>query len=190
MSQKAEVDNAKKQVAADLLSDLENELDKGFIEDTFLVQGHYWKMRLLSDHEMSWAANYQRTSSALALVVSRRAPTLAIGIREIGKANGDGKPHMFSVAEFFTTQWEKVNKELDETTKSILASQNPYLPQYWFAEQLFHWLSKRNTEFVVALWEKWELLEKRRGKTEEVMGESSAEVGIKEAKVPSSASAK
>jgi hypothetical protein len=178
-----EVDKAKKQSTISLLDDLAKELDEGFIEDTFEVHGIFWKMRLLQDHESNWANGYQRTNSAMAMLSSRRAPTLAIGIREIGKKN-----EMKQVRQFFIDEWVKTRGEMDEATRQILDNTNDYVQQYFFAEQLFQWLSKRPSEFVQALWVKWQLLEERRTKAEEVMGKSSTEDGTLKEPTPTHSS--
>jgi len=172
-----DVEKAKKQAAMSLLDDLAKELDEGFIEDTFEVNKVLWKMRLLQDHELNWANGYQRSNSALAMLTSRRAPTLAIGIRAIGRMGADGKPEMKPVRQFFIDEWTKQRGELDEATKAILDNANQYVQQYWFSEQLYQWLSQRPGEFVQALWAKWQLLEERRSKVEAAMGKSSAEDG-------------
>jgi hypothetical protein len=171
------IEESKKKAAESILDDLATELDKGYQEDTFQVRGVYWKMRLLQDHENNWANSYQRTNSALALLSSRRAPVLAIGIREIGTADADGKISMLSVKEFFLAQWKKERGELDEISQKILDQSNLLVQQYWFAEKLFDWLSKRPSEFIQALWSKWQLLEERREAAEKAMGESLAEDG-------------
>jgi hypothetical protein len=177
MPKNTEVDKAVKQSAMALLDDLASELDQGHLEETVEVHGVHWTMRLLEDHETNWANGYQRTNSTLALISSRRAPTLAIGIRSIGKMNADGKLELKPVKQYFIDAWVEAQGELDEATKSILNNANEYIQQYWFAEQLFHWLSKRPSAFVQALWTKWQALEERRDKVEEAMGKSSTEDG-------------
>ena len=154
----------KRQAASNLLDDLAEELDKGFLEDTFTIAGHTWKMRLLQDHERNWANGFVRNASLNAMLTSIRAPTLGIGIREI-----DGMP----VAQFFQKQWADAESELEDVARHMLESSNPYVKQYWFAEQLFTWISQRPPQFVEKLWVKWQELEARRTEAEEAMGKSS-----------------
>jgi hypothetical protein len=168
-----ETDKAKKQGALSLLDDLAKELDEGRLEGTFEVRGIFWKMQLLQDHEVNWANGFQRTNSTLSMLTSRRAPTLAIGIRAIGKSEDTMK----SVRQYFMDEWEAERGELDATVKAILDNANEYIQQYWFAEQLFKWLSVRPPEFVSALWVKWQSLEERRTEAEKAMGKSSVEDG-------------
>lgn len=164
----ADVTEAKRSVATNILDDLAAELDKGFVEDTFEVAGHTWTMRTLQDHERAWASGFIRTQSMNSMLSSMRAPTLAAGIRSV-----DGKP----VAEFFKDAWEKEATDMGEAVRKVMESQNPYILQYWFAEQLYVWLSKRPPSFVEKLWEKWLLLEKRREEAEVAMGKSSSPAG-------------
>jgi hypothetical protein len=121
-------------------------------------------MRLLQDHERNWANGFIRNTSLNAMLTSIRAPTLAIGIREI-----DGVP----VPVFFQQQWEAESAELETLARQMLESSNPYVKQYWFAERLFQWLSLRPPKFVEELWAKWTELEGRRDKAEDGMGKSS-----------------
>lgn len=159
----ADIKEANKLVAMSILDDLASELDKGFIEDTFDICGHKWAMRTLQDHERSWSAGYTRTQSMNSMLVSMRAPMLAIGIRSI-----DGLP----IPKFFQSQWEDESKDITEAARRVLESQNPYMMQYWFAERLFVWLSQRPPSFVEKLWEAWLSLEKKREDSEAAMGKS------------------
>lgn len=155
--------DAKRAAALSILDDLATELDKGFLEETFTVSGHQWKMRLLQDHERNWANGFIRNTSLNAMLTSVRAPVLAIGIREI-----DGMP----IPTFFQAQWEAESAELETLARQMLETSNPYVKQYWFAERLFQWLSLRPPKFVEELWAKWTELEARRDKAEEGMGKS------------------
>jgi len=159
---------AKKASALSVLDDLAAELDSGFLEETFLVRGVNWTMRLLCDHERTWAAGYIRNQNVSSIVSSMKAPTLAIGIRSI---NG------LTVEDFFKAKWSEANKDLSEAEKAMIAATNPYVRQYWFAEQLYVWLAARPTAFVSELFDKWNTLEKRREAAEEAMGKSSTQDG-------------
>jgi len=174
---KTPLDDIKRTATLSLLDDLAKELDEGFIEDVFEIRGILWHMRLLQDHERNWANGYVRTTSVNAMITSVRAPTLAVGIRAIGKLTTDGKKDLMGIKDFFLQQWLKEKGELDPVAQRILDNANQYVQQYWFAERLFEWLSKRPPDFVNELWEKWSGLEKRREDAEKAMGKSSAEDG-------------
>jgi hypothetical protein len=171
-STKEAVADAKRARALSVLDDLEAELSVGFLEDTFEVRGVLWRMRTLCDHERNWANRYVQSTNLNVIVTSIRAPTLAIGIRAIGRVV-DGERVLAPVEEFFQAQWAKTNQGLDANTQAILASDNPHLKQYFFAEQLFGWLTTKGPEFVYALWQQWETLEARRQEAEKAMGKSS-----------------
>jgi hypothetical protein len=166
-----DVKNAKRSAALSVLDDLADELDKGFLEGTFPIRGIQWTMRLLQDHERNWANGYLKATSLQSMVTSVRAPTLAIGIRKI---NG------LDVEAFFIQTWEEQAKVLSAVEKQILAATNPYVKQYYFAEQLFAWLSIRPPTFVQELWDKWMELENRRDEAEKAMGKSLVPDGISE----------
>jgi hypothetical protein len=174
---KTEIDKIKKTGVESILDDLATELDQGRLEDTFVVRKIHWKMMLLQDHENNWANSYQRTNSALAILSSRRAPVLAIGIREIGREGPDGKVEMKTVKAFFLDEWKKERGEMDEISQRILDNSNEIVQQYWFAEKLYEWLSKRPSEFIQELWSNWLKLEERRTEAEKAMGKSSQEDG-------------
>jgi hypothetical protein len=84
---------------------------------------------------------------------------------------------MKTVKEFFVDQWNRQKDVLAPAIQRIMEDTNEYLQQYWFAEQLYQWLSKRNPDFIQELWEKWMELTERRSKAEAAMGKSSEEDG-------------
>jgi hypothetical protein len=143
-----------------ILDEIAAEVDDGFLEKTVVVRKISWTLKLLCDHERNWSNGYVRSTSALALLSSMKAPILAIGIRAIGKADAAGSYHMKTVENYFVEEWTKEKGALDETAQRMLANQNQLIKQYWFAEKLFEWLSYRDPEFINELWTQWEALEK------------------------------
>jgi hypothetical protein len=172
-----EIKDAKVSEALSLMDDLEQELDSGFLEEIVQVRGRLWKLRLLCDHEQAWAMGYVKGTTFSAIVLSQKTPTLAIAIREIGKLNADGSKSMFSIQDFFVKEWEEVTKGSAAEIQRVLNSTNPYAAQYWLAERMFEWLSKRPHEFTTELWTKYQELMTRREKAETAMGKSSEEGG-------------
>jgi hypothetical protein len=163
------VKEAQKTNALNILDDLAKVIDIGFIEDTFEVKGVLWKMRILNDHERTWANGYVRTVSVNAMLTSIKPATLAIAIRQIGTPGGE----MVDVEDFFLKSYKDEEKALSEAEKAVLSKSNPYVRQYYFAEQLYVWLSHRTPEFVQELWKCYDSMVERVSKAEEAMGKSS-----------------
>jgi hypothetical protein len=172
------VANKRREASLSLLDDLAKELDEGHIGDTFEVAGVMWSMKTLQDHETNWANGYVITTSMTSLISSRRSATMAIGIRAIGVRKPDGTLDMKTIKEYFIAQWEKEKGKLDENAQRIINNSNEYVQQYYFAEQLFAWLSKRPPEFIQNLWSKWLTLEARKEAAEAAMGKSLPADGI------------
>lgn len=145
-----------------LLDELAKDIDPGVFEDTVVVRKVSWKFRLLCDHERNWSNGYVRTSSVTTMLSSMRAPTLAIGIREIGRPDEAGTLKMLTVQDYFAEVWTKEQGTLDAATKRMLEQSNEFIRQYWFAEKLFQWLSDRDPEFIDELWRPWSQLEDKR----------------------------
>jgi hypothetical protein len=185
---KEEIKAQQKARVESVLNDLEAELDEGFLEEIVTVRKRLWKLRLLNDHERTWAMKFVQNTSLVSLAHSTRAPLLAISIREIGVMGDDGKPDMMPVREFFVKQWEEQIKDKKALVEQILNNANPYALQYWFAERMYEWLSKRPPEFVGELFDAYRKLEERREAAEEAMGKSSAEDGNSSQKLETSSS--
>lgn len=134
-----------------LLADLVSELDKGFIEETFEVKGHKFAIRLLTDGEVNWKNRFiNAMDSSLALLSSRKAPTLAIAIRSI-----DDK----SVVDVFA-------EDLEGEALAQYGAKSAIEKKFWAAEQLFNWLSNRPSDFTGELYAKYAELEERRGEVQ------------------------
>lgn len=137
-----------------LLQDLAAEVDQGFIEDTFEINGHRYLMRLLSDGETSWKNRYiDAFASALAMISQRKAPTLAVGIRAI---NG------IKVTDIFKPTANEDSSEEAKKEVKDWEQMGELKRQFAAAEKLVDYLSKRPAEFTTGLYDKWQELEKRR----------------------------
>jgi hypothetical protein len=146
-----------------LLLDIGRELDiTGKISDTFDVLGHKWEMALLSEEESNWRMAHVVIGSKLSAVSSFRLPTLSIGIRSIDEV---------SVFDFFEDDW----KDLSTDARQELLAMNPYAKKYFCAEHLMQFLADRLPEGIAELWERWQLLEKRRQEAIETLKKSSGE---------------
>lgn len=153
-----------KRLLADIRTDLQGE---GCIEDTFVVGGHKFLMRLLTEEETNWRNGNILMANKLVAVTSYRIPTLAIGIREIDDCN---------VFEFFSEEWDKLDSEVREE----LNKTSKYTHKYFAAEHLMEYLSEFLPASVEPLWESWQELEKRREEAVQAVKKSSGESSEKD----------
>lgn len=152
-----------------LLEDLSNELKGSLIEDTFEVHGIQWTMRLLNEDEFTWCFSKTEIDlkNAIAMGISFRLPTLAIGIRAF-----NGK----SVVETFQDDWN----ELPEDEKEVFLSRPGATPDKIGAEFMLEYLKALPSTFVNELYEKWQELELRRKESQEALKKFSGESGDKD----------
>jgi len=150
-----------------LLLDLKKELGGELLEDTFQVGEHTFTMRLLNEEETSWCYQYVNTGNVMAMGISLRMPTLAIGIRAI-----DGTPLM----EYFSEDWNK----LTEAERSALQEANRYSQKYFIAGHMLDYLGDCAPDMITKLWAEWEKLSKRRSDAQEQAKNSSGEVSEQE----------
>lgn len=163
-----------------IMDDLAAELDTGYIEETFEVAGYFWKMRTLADHEVNWASQYTLTGSNLAIVLSNRAPTLAVGIRAIGKTREGMQP----IEEIYLDAYKKANGDLDSKVAALLLQTNPHARQHFFSEKLLEWLSARPPTLVSKLHELFMTLVARQNEASTAMGKSLAADGTSPRTIP------
>jgi len=153
-----------------ILEDIERDTDQGSITDTFVAFGYRWEMTTLVEHELSWASQFMISSSPMAMMQSMRAPTLGIAIRKIGVDKDDQS--LVPVEQFFIRQYEAANGPLDSPLQRAISSTNPFAKQYFFADQLFRWLAKRDPRLVEKLWGCYNQLLERRAAAADAMGKS------------------
>jgi len=141
-----------------LLADLASEVDQGFIEDTFEVNGHSYKMRLLSDGETNWKNRYvDALSSALSMLSQRKSATLAVAIRSI---DGQSVESLYApVVDVDLNEEDKKAAEKKVTDWTLLGKLER---QFRVAADVYDFLSARPEAFVTSLWEKFQELENRR----------------------------
>jgi hypothetical protein len=153
-----------------ILDDLAADNDQGQIVDTFVAFGFRWKISTLVEHELAWASQYIITTSPMSVMQSMRAPTLGIAIREIGH-DVDGHP-LSPVEQFFIKEYEAVNGPIGSQLQRAISSTNSFAKQYFFAEQMYRWLAKREGRFVEKLWSFYNQLVERRTAAADAMGKS------------------
>jgi hypothetical protein len=138
-----------------LLQDLSAEIDQGFIEDTFEVQGHKYKLRLLSDGESNWKNRYiDGLSSALSLMSQRKSATLAIAIRAI---DANDVVTLFAPTVPTADSDDAAKKEYEEWTKATKLER-----QFNVAKKMYDFLSQRPNDFTTELFDGYSKLEDRR----------------------------
>jgi len=150
-----------------LLTDLKKELGGDLLEDTFSVEDHQFTMRLLNEEENSWCYQYVNTGNVMAMGISLRMPTLAIGIRAI-----DGIPLM----EYFSDDWNT----LSVAEQRALTEANKYSRKYFVAGHMMDYLGDCPPEMITKLWAEWEKLTQRRTDAQEQVKNSSGEDSEKE----------
>ena len=138
-----------------LLMDLASEVDQGFLEDTFEVQNHKYRLRLLSDGEANWRNRYiDGLSSALAIMSQRKVANLAVAIRAI-----DGQ----DVVAMFTPSVPAADApELEKQDFKIWSENTALERQFSVAKKLYDFLAQRPNEFTTELYAKLVELEDRR----------------------------
>ncbi len=140
-----------------LLTDIASEVDRGFLEDTFTVQEHTYKLRLLSDGETNWKNRYiDGMTSALSILSQRRSATLAVACRAI---DGHDVTQLFAPAAPGADDKEGSDKE--KAYKTWMAS-TTIERQFLVAKKMYDYFSKRPVEFTAELYDHFTGLEKRR----------------------------
>lgn len=134
-----------------ILEDLSNELKGSLLEDEFEVHGVKWTMQILSDDELSWSLSKTELDpkNPLAMGISHRTPTLAVGIKKI---NGT------SVADSFQTDWDLLMEDERESLLSVKGQTSNKIG----AELLWRYLKAQPPEFIKELWDCWTSLESRK----------------------------
>lgn len=144
-----------KELLPQLLQDLTSEIDQGFIEDTFEVQGRKYKLRLLSDGETNWKNRYiDGLSSALSLLSQRKSATLAVAIRAI---DGQDIIALFTPPAPTAESTDAQKAEHDAWLRSSKVER-----QFAVAKKMYDFLSNRPNEFTTELFNRFEDLEGRR----------------------------
>jgi len=138
---------------ANLLIDLQNELNGFLLEDTVTVYNHKYTIRLLTEEETIWTYGFLNPKNAISIAVASRLASLAIGLRSI-----DG----ISVDEVFKPVWEKLEPEKQA---EMLGEHKEY--SMVIAKLVMDWLRKQSNHFVNKLHEAWQALEERRLEAQE-----------------------
>lgn len=125
-----------------ILEDLKADLLKGRREREVSVLGRKFKLHTLNEDEESWADTYIRPTSTMALLSTKKAPTLAASILEI-----DGQP-IGSLFDYPEDMPKEVKSALD-------ASQ--LQRTYWVREQMLMFLAEdSNRKFINTLYDAYE----------------------------------
>lgn len=131
-----------------VLDNLKKDIFKGYIDKIVEINGHKFKLHTLNEDDEVWADAYVRTSTALSMVTSRKAPRLAASIMEI---DGVSANNLFEYPDDMPIE---AKKSLDE---------NPIQKRYWIYDQMLYFLlEESNRPFINELWSKFEELEKAR----------------------------
>lgn len=131
-----------------ILEDLKNDLARGRREEEVTVFGRKFKLHTLNEDEESWADTYIRPTSTMAMISTKKAPTLAVAITEI-----NGQP--------VTTLFEYPD-DMPQEVKTMLDS-NPIQRAYWVRSQMLQFLLEDgNRNFIDALYNKYQDLVKAR----------------------------
>lgn len=131
-----------------VLENLKKDISKGFIDLTAMVNGHKFKLRTLNEDDEVWADSFARTSTAVSMITSRRAPRLAASIMSIDDV----------VASDLFLYPEGMSKE-----EKKAMDDNPITKKYWIYDQMLYFLlEESNRPFINDLWSKFEELEKSR----------------------------
>lgn len=140
-----------------MLADLTAEIDKGFLEETYEVQGHKYRMRLLSDGENNWKARWMDAfGSALSILAQRKSATLAVSLKSIDEQD---VLVLFAPKAPPTDAAESVLADYEKWSKGDALDR-----QFIVAKKIYNFLSQRPETFVTALYAEYEKLEKRRDK--------------------------
>ena len=162
-----------------ILKDLQSELTKSLLEDTFETESPEgikttWTMRLLNEDEITWS--FSKTGmdlkNLISMGISFRLPTLAIGIRRMNET---------SILEVFQEDWDLLTETEQE---NLMNSPGASLDKLG-AEFLLDYLKKQPSEFVNELWVHWQSLEARRKEGQQALKKSSGESGDLEEKTSS-----
>ncbi len=152
-----------------LLMDLQKELDGVTLEHVCVVHGFQWKLMLLNEEESNWRNGYVNTGTKLAAVTSWRLPTLAIGIRAIGRVGEE----MMPVSMFFQEEWDTTAET--RAAAEIIEGKGSFSQKYFTAEYLMEYLAQRFPEALKPLYEEYQALEKRREDAQASVKKSSGE---------------
>lgn len=132
-----------------ILLDLKKEIQVGFIDQEFDIRGHKFKLKTLNEEEETWSDQFLlSTGTPYAMIVSARAPKLAVSITHI-----DGT----SVADLFEypEEWSPEQRR-DMDTNALRKS-------YWLRTQLMTYLQKdMDRELIMDLFKAFQTLDERR----------------------------
>lgn len=125
-----------------ILEDLKLDLLKGRREREVVALGRKFKMHTLNEDEESWADSYIRATSTMAILSTKKAPTVAAAISEV-----EGQP----VAALF-----EYPDDMPKEVKDML-DKNPIQRSYWIREQMLMFLVEdSNRKFVNVLYSAYE----------------------------------
>lgn len=110
-----------------VLESLKKDLAKGCLEKEVTVRGYKFKIHTLNEDEETWADGYTRTSTALAMVNSSKAPKLAAAISFVNDV---------PTSELFTFPEDMP----DEVKRGL--NDNPIQRKYWLREQMLYFLAE------------------------------------------------
>lgn len=136
-----------------VLETLKRDLSKGYLEKEITVRGCKFKLHTLNEDEETWADGYTRTSTALAMITSSKAPKLAASIAAVNDV---------PVAELFSYP--------DDMPKEVKRGfdDNPIQKKYWVREQMLYFLCEdANRLFINELYKAMSELEEEREKAAE-----------------------
>lgn len=127
-----------------ILEDLKQDLLKGRREKEVTLFGRRFKLATLNEDEESWADSYIRSTSTMAIISTKKAPALAVAIREI-----EGQP-VSSLFDYPEDMPAEVRAVLDK---------NQIQRSYWVREQMLMFLAEdSNRKFVTSLYDAYEEL--------------------------------
>jgi len=120
----------------DPLEDLKKLLVDGSITTEILYQGHRYTFASLSEEEECWRDKYVAMETPLAMATSKRAPTLAISLKELDK---------IPVADLF----EDLKEILSERTKKFIVAERLY--EETFSKMKREHISELYREYVLKI---------------------------------------
>lgn len=132
-----------------VLQDLKSEVQVGFIDQEFTIRNRKFKLKTLNEEEETWSDQFiQSSGTPYAMIVSSRAPKLAVSITHI-----DGVPaaDLFDYPEDWSPEQRR---DLDN---------NPTRKKFWVRSQFMQFLANDlDRDFILELHKAYDELDKRR----------------------------
>lgn len=153
-----------------ILLDLQADLLKGRIEDSFEFAGRQFRLHTLSDEEALWRDQYVSMASNMALLSSRKSATVAAATSHI---NGAAISELFSMPQ-------------DPQLLGLIKN-DPVEARSYFRERLYEYLQQFDDVIITEFFGFYGKLEERRAEVIKSLKASSEETGSSTSSSTSSA---